>query len=169
MAAFTRGRSRSGPPTDRAYHRQRPDRRYCECLRLLYACRDFQGDRSSLVARVLGGIPDVGAASSSDRVSSLTGACTYDSALPVPARCVSTGPHCRDYRDTHVHFDRYGPMHLASSTAVPTIGLFHASDPALYRPLKPNDLAIDIIHCSRVPSRIAVNPFGESPILSLLA
>jgi hypothetical protein len=41
-----------------------------------------------------------------------------------------------------------GPMHLGSSTAVPTVGLFHASNPALYRPLKPNDLAIDITQCA---------------------
>jgi heptosyltransferase III len=37
-----------------------------------------------------------------------------------------------------------GPMHLASSTAVPTVALFQASDPGLYGPLKPDDLAIDI-------------------------
>jgi len=37
-----------------------------------------------------------------------------------------------------------GPMHLASSTAVPTVGLFLASDPGLYGPLKPDDLALDI-------------------------
>ncbi|MFI4866560.1 MAG: glycosyltransferase family 9 protein [Steroidobacterales bacterium] len=37
-----------------------------------------------------------------------------------------------------------GPMHLASTTAVPTVGLFQASDPGLYGPLKPDDLAIDI-------------------------
>jgi heptosyltransferase III len=41
-----------------------------------------------------------------------------------------------------------GPMHLASSTQVPTVGLFHASDPTLYRPLKSSDLAIEISHCS---------------------
>jgi ADP-heptose:LPS heptosyltransferase len=41
-----------------------------------------------------------------------------------------------------------GPMHLASSTDVPTVGLFQASDPVLFRPLKPNDLAIDITQCS---------------------
>jgi ADP-heptose:LPS heptosyltransferase len=41
-----------------------------------------------------------------------------------------------------------GPMHLASTTAVPTVALFQASDPALYGPLKPNDLAIDITHSS---------------------
>jgi ADP-heptose:LPS heptosyltransferase len=43
-----------------------------------------------------------------------------------------------------------GPMHLASTTAVPTVGLFMASDPGLYGPLKPDDLAIDI---SRHPAR----------------
>jgi ADP-heptose:LPS heptosyltransferase len=37
-----------------------------------------------------------------------------------------------------------GPMHLASSTAVPTVGLFLASDPKLYGPLKPDDLAIRV-------------------------
>jgi ADP-heptose:LPS heptosyltransferase len=37
-----------------------------------------------------------------------------------------------------------GPMHLASSTAVPTVGLFRASDPAHYGPLKPSDLALDV-------------------------
>ncbi len=41
-----------------------------------------------------------------------------------------------------------GPMHLASSTAVPTVGLFSATDPTLYRPLKPTDLALDIAACS---------------------
>jgi heptosyltransferase III len=37
-----------------------------------------------------------------------------------------------------------GPMHLASSTSVPTVALFQATDPSLYGPLKPADLAIDI-------------------------
>jgi heptosyltransferase III len=37
-----------------------------------------------------------------------------------------------------------GPMHLASSTAVPTVALFRASDPLQYGPLKPNDLSIDV-------------------------
>ncbi len=37
-----------------------------------------------------------------------------------------------------------GPMHLASSQAVPTIALFCASEPALYRPLKPCDLALEL-------------------------
>jgi heptosyltransferase III len=37
-----------------------------------------------------------------------------------------------------------GPMHLASSTSVPTVALFQATDPTLYGPLKPTDLAIDI-------------------------
>jgi ADP-heptose:LPS heptosyltransferase len=36
-----------------------------------------------------------------------------------------------------------GPMHLASSTTVPTVALFCASAPALYGPLKPSDLALD--------------------------
>ncbi len=37
-----------------------------------------------------------------------------------------------------------GPMHMASSTSVPTVALFRASDPVLYGPLKPIDLAINI-------------------------
>jgi heptosyltransferase-3 len=37
-----------------------------------------------------------------------------------------------------------GPMHLASSTDVPTIGLFHVTDPAYFGPLKATDHAIDI-------------------------
>jgi heptosyltransferase-3 len=37
-----------------------------------------------------------------------------------------------------------GPMHLASSTHVPTIALFRASDPLQYGPLKPDDLSIDV-------------------------
>jgi hypothetical protein len=40
-----------------------------------------------------------------------------------------------------------GPMHLASATPVPTVGLFRASDPILYRPLKNNDLVIDVRDC----------------------
>jgi len=36
-----------------------------------------------------------------------------------------------------------GPMHLASSTPVPTVALFRASEPALYGPLKPSDLALE--------------------------
>jgi heptosyltransferase-3 len=41
-----------------------------------------------------------------------------------------------------------GPMHLAGTTAVPTVALFQASDPELYGPLKPDDLAIDITRCT---------------------
>ena len=41
-----------------------------------------------------------------------------------------------------------GPMHLASATDTPTIALFCASDPALYGPLKPSDVAIDVTRCS---------------------
>lgn len=41
-----------------------------------------------------------------------------------------------------------GPMHLAGTTAVPTVGLFQASNPALYGPLKPDDLVIDTRRCS---------------------
>jgi ADP-heptose:LPS heptosyltransferase len=37
-----------------------------------------------------------------------------------------------------------GPMHLASATAVPTVALFHASDPSLYGPLKGVDVAINV-------------------------
>jgi heptosyltransferase-3 len=37
-----------------------------------------------------------------------------------------------------------GPMHLASSTPVPTVALFRSSNPALYGPLKPTDLAVNI-------------------------
>lgn len=39
------------------------------------------------------------------------------------------------------------PMHLASATPVPTVGLFPASSPELYRPLKNNDLVIDARDC----------------------
>ena len=46
-----------------------------------------------------------------------------------------------------------GPMHLASSTDVPTIGLFHATDPALYGPLKSCDLALDPTRCA--PAELA--------------
>ncbi|MGH8232134.1 MAG: glycosyltransferase family 9 protein [Steroidobacteraceae bacterium] len=46
-----------------------------------------------------------------------------------------------------------GPMHLASTTDVPTIGLFLASDPGLYGPLKPDDLAIRLGSCT--PEEIA--------------
>jgi ADP-heptose:LPS heptosyltransferase len=41
-----------------------------------------------------------------------------------------------------------GPMHLASSTPVPTVALFCNSEPALYGPLKPCDLAVDVKHQS---------------------
>jgi heptosyltransferase III len=37
-----------------------------------------------------------------------------------------------------------GPMHLASSTDVPTVGLFHVTDPAYFGPMKATDHAIDI-------------------------
>jgi len=40
-----------------------------------------------------------------------------------------------------------GPMHLASSTEVPTVAVFCASDPALYGPLKPCDLALRAEQC----------------------
>jgi hypothetical protein len=41
-----------------------------------------------------------------------------------------------------------GPMHLASSTPMPTVALFCASDPVLYGPLKSCDLALDATHHS---------------------
>jgi len=37
-----------------------------------------------------------------------------------------------------------GPMHLASSTPVPTVALFQATDPAIYGPLKPIDVTLDL-------------------------
>jgi ADP-heptose:LPS heptosyltransferase len=37
-----------------------------------------------------------------------------------------------------------GPMHLASSTPVPVVALFCASEPTLYRPLKPCDVVIKL-------------------------
>jgi heptosyltransferase III len=40
-----------------------------------------------------------------------------------------------------------GPMHLASATPVPTVGLFQTSDPTLYGPLKQNDLVVDVRDC----------------------
>jgi heptosyltransferase III len=39
-----------------------------------------------------------------------------------------------------------GPMHLASTTDTPTIGLFQATDPALYGPLKTVDRSIAVTH-----------------------
>jgi ADP-heptose:LPS heptosyltransferase len=47
-----------------------------------------------------------------------------------------------------------GPMHLASTTAVPTVALFLASDPGLYGPLKPEDVAIMVAGCS--PEEVAL-------------
>ena len=47
-----------------------------------------------------------------------------------------------------------GPMHLASSTAVPTVALFRATNPALYGPLKPDDLVINVTQCP--PHRAAL-------------
>jgi ADP-heptose:LPS heptosyltransferase len=37
-----------------------------------------------------------------------------------------------------------GPMHLASTTDTPTIGLFQVTDPILYGPLKNIDRSISI-------------------------
>jgi len=39
-----------------------------------------------------------------------------------------------------------GPMHLASTTETPTIGLFQVTDPALYGPLKAVDRSIAVAH-----------------------
>jgi len=41
-----------------------------------------------------------------------------------------------------------GPLHLAGTTAVPTVALFQASNPALFGPLKPGDLVLDTRRCS---------------------
>ena len=46
-----------------------------------------------------------------------------------------------------------GPMHLASCTPVPTVGLFRASRLDFYRPLKACDLAIDVAQLS--PQEVA--------------
>jgi heptosyltransferase III len=46
-----------------------------------------------------------------------------------------------------------GPMHLASSTAVPTVALFQATDPAIYGPLKANDVTIDLTRTT--PQQVA--------------
>jgi len=46
-----------------------------------------------------------------------------------------------------------GPMHLASSTDVPTIALFRASNPTLYGPLKPSDLVLNLAELT--PQQIA--------------
>jgi ADP-heptose:LPS heptosyltransferase len=91
-------------------------------------------------------------------------------ALPVeflqPQHCVPIDPHF-----AHVRFSSLramagaiaatrvfisadtGPMHLACCTPVPTVGLFRATSPHLYRPLKPHDLAIDVAH--RSPQEVA--------------
>ncbi len=39
-----------------------------------------------------------------------------------------------------------GPMHLASTTDTPTIGLFQVTDPALYGPMKAIDRSINVAH-----------------------
>jgi ADP-heptose:LPS heptosyltransferase len=46
-----------------------------------------------------------------------------------------------------------GPMHLASATDVPTVGLFTATDPARYGPIKPVDLSL--LAGGRPPQEIA--------------
>ncbi len=56
-----------------------------------------------------------------------------------------------------------GPMHLASSTAVPTVGLFQASDPALYGPLKSSDFALDVTrHSPRAAAECCQRIWRES-------
>jgi len=52
-----------------------------------------------------------------------------------------------------------GPMHLASSTDTPTVGLFNGhSDPALYGPLKPADRSINVR--GHLPEQIAREIYG---------
>jgi heptosyltransferase III len=46
-----------------------------------------------------------------------------------------------------------GPLHLASATDVPTVGLFTATDPARYGPIKPSDLSLQAT--GRPPGDIA--------------
>jgi len=46
-----------------------------------------------------------------------------------------------------------GPMHLASTTDTPTIGLFQVTDPALYGPLKARDRSIDVAQLA--PAEVA--------------
>lgn len=44
-----------------------------------------------------------------------------------------------------------GPMHLASATDTPTIGLFRMSDMPRYAPRKPDDLALDVLELEPAP------------------
>ncbi len=46
-----------------------------------------------------------------------------------------------------------GPMHLASTTDTPTIGLFQVTDPALYGPMKAQDRSIDVARLA--PAEVA--------------
>ncbi len=66
-----------------------------------------------------------------------------------------------------------GPMHLASSV-VPTVALFNYTDPRKYRPLKRDDLVIDVNENSPeqaaalcVRHRQAVRPNGEARAMSV--
>ena len=55
---------------------------------------------------------------------------------------------------THVFISAdTGPMHLASSTPVPTVALFQATDPAIYGPLKPSDVTLDLTRST--PQQVA--------------
>jgi heptosyltransferase-3 len=81
----------------------------------------------------------------------------------IPIECLPSLQHARTierFAGFHVHSPRAlsaaiasmrvfvstdtGPMHLASSTDVPTVALFRASDPLQYGPLKPSDVSIDV-------------------------
>jgi ADP-heptose:LPS heptosyltransferase len=46
-----------------------------------------------------------------------------------------------------------GPMHLASTTDTPTIGLFQVTDSALYGPMKAQDRSIDVARLA--PAEVA--------------
>jgi heptosyltransferase III len=46
-----------------------------------------------------------------------------------------------------------GPMHLASTTDTPTMGLFQVTDPVLYGPLKATDRSIAVARCT--PEEVA--------------
>jgi heptosyltransferase III len=51
-----------------------------------------------------------------------------------------------------------GPMHLASSTAVPTVALFRTTEPEFYRPLKSDDLVLDAARSTPRELALAVQP-----------
>jgi ADP-heptose:LPS heptosyltransferase len=69
--------------------------------------------------------------------------------------------HCASPRQlaaTIAHADWFlsadtGPMHLASATGVPTIAFFERTDPAIYGPLKPDDVILRID--GMTPQRVA--------------